>query len=58
MVKVWLNEVELECLWDTGSMISLINKKVISEKFSEVKWHTVDEFMGTGLKLSAANQTE
>ena len=39
-------------------MISLINKKVWEEKFPNLKMHSVDEFMGTEVKLSAANQTE
>ena len=41
-----------------GSMISLMNKRVVEEKFPNVKIHSVEEFLGTGLKLSAANQTE
>ena len=40
-----------------GSMISLINKKVLEGKFPNLKMHFVGEFMGTGLKLSAANHT-
>ena len=39
-------------------MISLTNKRVVEEKFPNVKIHSVEEFLGTGLKLSAANQTE
>ena len=39
-------------------MISLMNKRVVEEKFPNVKIHSVEEFLGTGLKLSAANQTE
>ena len=58
IVKILLNNVECDCLWDTGSMISLISKNVLAEKFPKTKMHSVDEFMGTGLKLAAANQTE
>ena len=58
VVKIWLNDNEVEGLWDTGSMISLINKDLLQEKFPDLKIHSVDEFMGAELKLSAANQTE
>ena len=49
ILKIWLNQLECEGLWDTGSMISLINKKVLEEKFPELKMHSVDTFMGTGV---------
>ena len=58
VIKCWLNQRQCEGLWDTGSMISLMNKRVVEEKFPNVKIHSVEEFLGTGLKLSAANQTE
>ena len=58
VIKFWLNQRQCEGLWDTGSMISLMNKKVVEEKFPNLKIHSVEEFLGTGLKLAAANQTE
>ena len=60
VVEIHLNDVKVKALWDTGSMISLMNKKVL--KFAEcgkIEIQSVEEFMGgMGLKLSAANQTD
>ena len=58
VVGIWLQGVECEALWDTGSMISLMNTKLFEEKFPKIKVHAIEEFLGKGLKLSAANQTE
>ena len=59
MVEIWLDGIKMEALWDSGSMISLMNRKVFEEKFLKYhKIHSVEQFMGTGLKLSAANQTD
>ena len=58
IVKIWLNGMQMECLWDTGSMICLMNPTVLQEKFAGVKIHSVEEFLGTGLTLAAANRTE
>ena len=45
-VKMWLNEVKCEGLCDTGSMISLINRKFLVETFPSVKMHTGVDFLG------------
>ena len=58
LVKIWLNKQEIECLWDTGSMICLMNTRVLCQNFPGLKMHSVEEFMGTRLSLSAANKTE
>ena len=58
LINVWLNQKKLCCLWDTGSMICAINSKILADYFPGSKIHSVDEFLGTGLILSAANKTE
>ena len=45
LVHVFLNNSEVEGLWDTGSMISLISKDFLDEKFPGVEIHSVAEFM-------------
>ena len=58
MVNIFLNNSEVEGLWDTGSMISLISKDFLDEHFPGVEIHSVADFIENNLKLTAANQTE
>ena len=59
LVNIFLNNRELEGLWDTGSMISLINKYFLEDHFPAVEMYSVADFMEhNSLKLTTANQTE
>ena len=59
LIEVFLDDVKCKCLWDTGSMISLISKNFLIENFPNKKIYSVDEFLENELlSLSAANNTE
>ena len=56
-----LNNKLCQGLWDTGSMISLINNKWLSEEFPDTEIHSIDSFIGTQegqFSLKAANNTD
>ena len=50
--------VDCKCLWDTGSMVSLINDVFLKENFPEKQVYAVEDFLDNKLNLSAANNTE
>ena len=59
LVSVGLDGVETPCLWDTGSMVSVMSKLLFLKLFPDKKIHSVEEFLGhSDLKLSTANNTE
>ena len=59
MVNCTLNGEECCGLWDTGSMVSLLNKDWFKEKFPEENVLSVSEFLeGDNLNLCAANNTK
>ena len=59
LIDVLLDDVKCKCLWDTGSMISLLSKNFLIEKLPNKKIYSVDEFLENELlSLSAANNTE
>ncbi len=58
LVDVGLDNVLAKCLWDTGSQISLMSQQFKDEKFSDKEMHTVHEFLGNTLSVSAANNTK
>ena len=59
IVSVNLDGVDTQCLWDTGSMVSVMSKTLLVDTFPEKELHSVEDFLGhTDLKLSAANNTE
>ena len=58
LVDVGLDDVIAKCLWDTGSQISLMSQKFKDENFSDKKMHTVHEFLGNKLSVSAANNSK
>ena len=59
LVKIYLNGVLTEGLWDTGAMISLMNKDFLEEHFPGVPMYSISDFIDNdSLKLTAANQTE
>ena len=57
-VEAHLEGVLMKCLWDTGVMISLINDKVVKANWPGRKLHSVHEFLGNKLGVSAANNSE
>ena len=58
LVDVRLEGTEVKCLWDTGSMVSIISKRFLEENWPDRKLHSVREFLGTKLSVSAANNSE
>ena len=47
----------VDVLWDTGSMVSMVDRKWLSQNFPNEKIYSVEEFLGTSLHLQAANST-
>ena len=59
ILKCLLDNKFFEVLWDTGSMISLVDKDWVEEHFPEKKIYSVDEFLENEcLHVQAANSTE
>ena len=58
LVNIQLNGEEVRGLWDTGAMISMVNKNFLQEKFPGVKVHSISEFIGDDFLLTAANKSE
>ena len=62
MVRCHLDGIEFDMLWDTGSMICLVDRKWVDEHFPDKEISTVSEFLERegvkDLKLKAANATE
>ena len=59
ILKCLLNGEKVEGLWDTGAMVSLLNKMFVDEHFPDAKIETVAEFLGNEeLKLTVANKKE
>ena len=62
MIKCHLDGTEFDMLWDTGSMICLVDRKWVDKHFPGKAIDTVSEFLERegvkDLKLKAANTTE
>ena len=61
VLKATLDGVQHDCLWDTGSMVSMISEPMLLEMFPDKTRYTVNEFIENGygsLNLSAANNTK
>lgn len=59
LLDVRLDNIVCKCLWDTGSMVSVISKIFLAETFPNKVVYSVEEFLGEkSLSLSAANNTE
>ena len=58
LVCIFLNGKKVKGLWDTGAMVSLINRAYLQRNHPDVAIHSISEFMGQGLTLSAANNGE
>ena len=57
MLNCQLGGRSFEMLWDTGSMISLVDRRWVNENFPDEKIHSVTEFMEDELNVRAANAT-
>ena len=58
MVSIYLNVMEVNGLWDTGAMISLINEEHLLQHFSDIPLYSVSEFTGSeSLILTTVNQS-
>ena len=60
MIKCWVDEKNVEELWDTGSMISIMSKEWLTKEFQTRKAESVDKYFGTttsGIKLRATKNT-
>ena len=59
MLRCSLDTKEVNVLWDTGSMISLVDAEWVKSYFPNKKLHSVSEFLGDQvLQIHAANSTE
>ena len=58
LVNIHLNKKKIQGLWDTGAMISLINRLFLQENFPDVTIHSISDFIGGGLSLTAANKSK
>ena len=58
LVNIFLNGVNVQGLWDTGAMISLMNEDYVHENFPNSEIHSISEFTGSEtFVLTAANQS-
>ena len=57
LVKVKLNGKDVTGLWDTGAMISLINKGLLHELFPDAVIHSISDFTGENFTLTVANRS-
>ena len=59
MLNCYLDSENCDALWDTGSMISLVDTKWVRQNFPWKKMHTVNTFLrNDNLQVKAANSTE
>ena len=59
VVNCILDGVHCEVLWDTGSMITLVDAKWVKKYFPEKKLHSIKDFLqDETLQVRAANSTE
>ena len=57
MLQCYYGGKAVKVLWDTGSMVSMVDRQWLDEHFPGVKIHTVEDFIGRRLHLQAANAT-
>ena len=57
MLQCFYGGRKCEVLWDTGSMVSMVDRRWVNEHFPEQKIHSVEEFLGSDLHLQAANSS-
>ena len=57
MLLCYYGGKSVKVLWDTGSMVSMVDRHWLQENFPDEKIYSVEEFLGTSLHLQAANAT-
>ena len=63
LLQCYLGGKKFKTLWDTGSQVSLVDRKWMSKNFPDVRIQPVEEYMeemkeeGSGLEVRAANKT-
>ena len=57
MLNCYYGGKSVHVLWDTGSMVSMVDRHWLRENFPDEKVYSVEEFLGTSLHLQAANAT-
>ena len=58
MVNIYLNDIEINGLWDTGAMISLMNEEFLLQNFPDIQLHSISEFTGNeSIILTTVNQS-
>ena len=59
MINFTLNDKNLwEGLWDTGSMVSLVNLDWVKTEFNDIQIDSIESFVGDKSPLKTANNTE
>ena len=59
MLNCLLNSEKFRVLWDTGSMVSVVDKAWVTQHFPENELLSVEEVLGDDkLEIRAANDTE
>ncbi len=59
MAKLFLDGVEVDGLWDTGAMVSMLDTDFIQENFPGAKIQPIEEFVQhKTLKVNTANQSQ
>ena len=58
VIERYVNNKTYKGLWDTGSMVSVINKHWLKSNFPDEKFFLSEEFLGNPLGLKTANNTK
>ena len=58
MVKCFLNDCEVDLLWDTGAQVSIIPVKLLQEHLGSIAIRPLSELLETSLNLTAVNGTQ
>ena len=59
MLNCYLDNKTFRVLWDTGSMVSVVDKKCVSQNFPEKELLSVDKVLGgENIQIKAANHTD
>ena len=58
ILSCYLDGVRFEALWDTGSMISVVDKTWVNSNFPGKKVYSIDEILDENTQFHAANSTE
>ena len=57
LVNCFLNDRQLEVLWDTGAQVSIMTNDFLNAKFPGVKKRDISELLDSPLEINAANGT-